>query len=278
MKKFLGLFAVLVLLCACSSQGDKQTKSGADLMEDVTVKYATGFSVRVSAGIRLVDVGKKDHFALVHDADAVVPEGYIKVKVPIERTICMTSLQLSNFTILDAHDIVKGITSTKNLFNEDIKARVKDGRIVKIGMEGEFDPEVVMAANPDVIFISPSKRGGYDAIKEIGITLVPHLGYKELDPLGQAEWIKFIGMFIGKEKEAAEIFAGIESRYNDLKEKAEEAYNNGEADDKKAEYYEYHTGYKWYDVTQYDLSVDCEKFGIRGCVDYIKKYTEMRFS
>jgi iron complex transport system substrate-binding protein len=132
----------------------------------------------------------------------------------------MTSLQLSNFTILDAHDVVKGITSTKNLFNEDIKARVKDGRIVKIGMEGEFDPEVVMAANPDVIFISPSKRGGYDAIKEIGITLVPHLGYKELDPLGQAEWIKFIGMFIGKEKEAAEIFAGIESRYNELKDKA----------------------------------------------------------
>ena len=220
MKKFFGIIAVLVLLCACSSQGDKQSKSGTDSMEEVTVKYATGFSVRDSADIRLVDVGKKDHFALVHDAEAVVPEGYVKVKVPIERTICMTSLQLSNFTILDAHDVVKGITSTKNLFNEDIKARVKDGRIVKIGMEGEFDPEVVMAANPDVIFISPSKRGGYDAIKEIGITLVPHLGYKELDPLGQAEWIKFIGMFIGKEKEAAEIFAGIESRYNELKEKA----------------------------------------------------------
>jgi len=189
-------------------------------MEEVTVKYATGFSVRDSADVRLVDVGEKDHFALVHNQDVVVPEGYTKVKVPIERTICMTALQLSNFTILDAHDVVKGITGTKNLFDEDIKARVKDGRIVKIGMEGEFDPEVVMAANPDVIFISPSKRGGYDAIKEIGITLVPHLGYKELDPLGQAEWIKFIGMFIGREKEAAEIFAGIESRYNELKEKA----------------------------------------------------------
>ncbi len=220
MKKFLGFIAVLVLFCACSSQGDKQAKSGTNTMEEVTVKYATGFSVRDSADIRLVDVGKKDHFALVHDEATVVPEGYVKVKVPIERTICMTSLQRSNFTILDAHDVVKGITGTKNLFNEDIKARVKDGRIVKIGMEGEFDPEVVMAANPDVIFISPSKRGGYDAIKEIGITLVPHLGYKELDPLGQAEWIKFIGMFIGKEKEAAEIFAGIESRYNELKEKA----------------------------------------------------------
>ncbi len=220
MKRFLGLIAVMVMVCACTPQGDKQSKTGTGLMEEVTVKYATGFSVRDSAGIRLVEVGGKDHFALVHDAETAVPEGYVKVQVPIGGTICMTALQLSNFTILDAHDVIKGITGTKNLFDTDIKARVKDGRIVKIGMEGEFDPEVVMAANPDVIFISPSKRGGYDAIKEIGITLVPHLGYKELDPLGQAEWIKFIGMFIGKEKEAAEIFAGIESRYNALKEKA----------------------------------------------------------
>ena len=129
----------------------------------------------------------------------------------------MTSLQLSNFTILDAHDVVKGLTGTKNLFNKDILARVKDGRIVKIGMEGNFDTEMVLAANPDVIFISPFKRGGYEPIKETGITLVPHLGYKELDPLGQAEWIKFVGMFIGKEREANEAFAGIEKRYNDLK-------------------------------------------------------------
>jgi iron complex transport system substrate-binding protein len=76
---------------------------------------------------------------------------------------------------------------------------------------------MVLAANPDVIFISPSKRGGYDAIRETGITLVPHLGYQELNPLGQAEWIKFVGMFIGKEKEAYDIFAGIEQRYTSLK-------------------------------------------------------------
>ena len=184
-----------------------------------SVKYATGFTVRDSADVRLVDIGEKDHFALVRSDETTVPEGYTKVRVPIERTICMTALQLSNFTILNAHDVVKGLTGTKNLFNKDIQARVKDGRIVKIGMEGNFDTEMVLAANPDVIFVSPFKRGGYDAIKETGITLVPHLGYKELDPLGQAEWIKFVGLFIGKEKEACEIFEGIEKRYNDLKSK-----------------------------------------------------------
>ena len=222
-KKIICAFMLMVLFCSC--QSGKTTKRSdasavADSLAEITVEYATGFSVRDTNGIRLVDVGDKYHFALVQDAEMAVPEGFTKIKVPVERTICMTALQLSNFTILYAHDVVKGITGTKNLFNEDILARVKDGRTVKIGMEGNFDTEMVLAANPDVIFISPSKRGGYDAIKETGITLVPHLGYQELNPLGQAEWIKFVGMFIGKEKEANEVFAGIERRYNELKEKA----------------------------------------------------------
>ena len=226
MKKFVLFLAIAAFLCACSGKTVKTQETNAatsDSIVPIDVKYATGFSVRDSADFRLVDVGKYDHFALVHADDTEVPNGYTKVRVPIKSTICMTSLQLSNFTILDAHDVVKGLTGTKNLFNKDILARVKDGRIVKIGMEGNFDTELVLAANPDVIFISPSKRGGYDAIKETGITLVPHLGYQELDPLGQAEWIKFIGMFIGKEREANEIFAGIEKRYCDLKEKASKA-------------------------------------------------------
>ena len=75
-------------------------------------------------------------------------------------------------------------------------------------MEGNFDTELILAAHPEVIFISPFKRGGYDAIKETGITLIPHLGYKELTPLGQAEWIRFVGLFIGKEHEADSIGDG----------------------------------------------------------------------
>ena len=221
MRKLTLLAVAAVLLCACSGKKTSSQESEGlapeDSVTEIAIKYATGFSVRDSADIRLVDVGKNDHFALVHSDRASVPDGYTKVRVPIKNTICMTSLQLSNFTILDAHDVVKGLTGTKNLFNKDILARVKDGRIVKIGIEGNFDTEMVLAANPDVIFISPFKRGGYEPIKETGITLVPHLGYKELDPLGQAEWIKFVGMFIGKEREANEAFAGIEKRYNDLK-------------------------------------------------------------
>ena len=43
--------------------------------------------------------------------------------------------------------------------------RLKSGETVKIGIEGNFDNEVIMSMNPDVIFISPFKRGGYDAMQ-----------------------------------------------------------------------------------------------------------------
>lgn len=199
--------------------------------------YARGFTVRtMENGIRLVDIADPQqdedkmpvsyHFALIPKEFNEKPsslnglEGYTPVRVPVERTLVMTMLQLSNFIALDALDVVRGITGTKNLFNKDIRTRVKDGRIVKIGMEGNFDPELILAADPEIIFISPFKRGGYDTIKETGITLIPHLGYKELHPLGQAEWLKFVALFLGCEAKADSLFSEIESRYNELREKS----------------------------------------------------------
>lgn len=237
----IGLLLISLALCSCSYNREKK-HSEAEQMVDadssmfIVPKYAKGFSVSyLKNGIRLVEVRDPQTdedermpigyaFALVSKgSEAQVPEGYERVKVPIRSTITMTSLQLSNFTALSAHDFIRGITGTKNLFNEDILQRVKDGRIQKIGMEGDFDVELILAANPDIIFISPFKRGGYDTIKETGITLVPHLGYKEATPLAQAEWVKFVAMFIGRETEANAVFDGIAQRYNEVKALAEQA-------------------------------------------------------
>ena len=225
--------AMFLVGSSCSEKRGSAASSAEEADTLIGPKYAKGFTVKqLPDGVRLVDVADPQqdgermpaayHFALVpRGAHASVPEGYTEVQVPIERTIVMTMLQLSNFTALDAHDVVSGITGTKNLFDKDIRRRVDEGSIVKIGMEGNFDPELILAAHPQVIFISPFKRGGYDAIKDTGITLIPHLGYKELDPLGQAEWVKYVAMFLGKEKLAAELFRGIEQRYLQLKGKVD---------------------------------------------------------
>ncbi len=229
------IFSLILSFVSCGQSNRSASQAERIAADTMELHYAKGFTVRtLDNGIRLVDVADPQteedkmpvsyHFALIPNGLNAQQstfngiDGYTAVSVPVDRTIVMTMLQLSNFTALEALDVVRGVTGTKNLFNKDVRERVKDGRMVKIGMEGNFDTELILAAQPDVIFISPFKRGGYDVIKETGITLIPHLGYKELHPLGQAEWIKFVSLFIGKEAEADSIFLGIESRYNTLKQ------------------------------------------------------------
>ena len=201
----------------------------------VMPSYAKGYRVKcLPQGVRLLEIQDLQspespvyRYALVprgmddSKAKEGVPADYVRLEVPIGQAICMTSLQLSNFIRLGACYRVAGITSTRHLFNKEMNERLKSGKTVKIGIEGNFDNELIMSINPDIIFISPFKRGGYDALRETDIPLVPHLGYKELTPLGQAEWIKLVGMFLGMEEKAAQEFGAMEARYKELKQLAE---------------------------------------------------------
>lgn len=228
-KYMLPCAVALALMCCGSRQSAGSADSGASVtvgsLEMIRPTYARGYRVDYRDDMVLLDINDPEnreaeqfHFALTdEDFSGDVPEGYTRLNIPIETAICMTSLQLSNFLKLDIPEKVVGITSTRHLHNEKMNQQLSEGKTHKIGIEGNFDNEVIMAINPDVIFISPFKRGGYDAIRNVDIPLIPHLGYKELSPLGQAEWIKVIGLLTGNTAKANEQFAGIEKRYNELK-------------------------------------------------------------
>ena len=203
------------------------TFTATDTNACIVPKYAKGFQVTYTEkGYCLLDIrdpqkekgGESYHFVLKPKGLKITdaPQGYTVIETPVKSTICMTSLQLSNFIKLGELNAVVGITSTRHLFNTDMQKRLDEGKTHKIGIEGNFDNEIIMGINPDIILISPFKRGGYDTLTEVGIPLIPHLGYKEMTPLGQAEWIKFVGLLIGKEEKANRIFADIEKRYLEL--------------------------------------------------------------
>ena len=225
---FIGLSGLLLFSCT----GGKTTSDNissviipTDSLSMITPVHARGFNVSYMEDMTLLDINDPEnkeaeqfHFALVgRDFNGSLPEGYTRLNIPIETAICMTSLQLSNFLKLGIPEKVVGITSTRHLHNEQMNQQLKTGKTHKIGIEGNFDNEVIMAINPDIIFISPFKRGGYDAIRDVDIPMLPHLGYKELTPLGQAEWIKVVGLLTGNPAEANSIFQSIEQRYNELK-------------------------------------------------------------
>lgn len=230
-------FSILFVCLACQPKGKGQaTSTLRDSLEEVPeglIRYAQGFQLkRASDSLILLDIqdptGESSmsyHFALIprgSAAQAELPKGYTPLEIPLERVVCMTSLQLSSFIALGAYDQVVGITSSRHLFDPEMNRRVSEGLVRRIGIEGDFDNEVVMAMNPDLILISPFKKGGYESIKELGIPLLPHLGYKEINPLGQTEWIKLIGILIGQQEQAIAKFNSIEAAYNQLKQLTKE--------------------------------------------------------
>ena len=224
----LAAVALLLLPVSCKKGGPAGSPAvlSGGMPGLVSPKYAEGFRVSYTDAGCLVDIqdplreaGESFHYLLVPRGSKPerVPDGYTLLEVPVERVVCMTSLQLSNFICLDELDRVVGLTSTRHLFNPQMRERLADGRTSKIGIEGNFDNEVILGLDPDLILISPFKRGGYEALRGVDIPLIPHLGYQERTPLGQAEWIKFVGLLTGEEKKANRVFSEIEARYEKLK-------------------------------------------------------------
>ena len=140
------LFALSSLVGSCKTNRTGNAAVKADIEHitsseaQIAPKYAKGFGVKyLQDGIRLVDIqdpqAEESDVMPVGYRFALVPKGvkeskiasqiddnYIVVRVPIERTIAMTLLQLSNFIAIDAIDALSAITTTKNLFNEQILA------------------------------------------------------------------------------------------------------------------------------------------------------------
>jgi iron complex transport system substrate-binding protein len=231
---YLLIFVFLLFSCKQNKKQEGNIKEQDNHAEIIHIKYAKGFSVSDYGDFKLVDMQDpsgenvltyKYALAKRNTDHGKIPSDYQIIEVPLKNVICMTTLQISNFIKLDATDRIVGMTSTRFLFNKSLNEQLKNGQTSKIGIEGEFDGELVLSLNPDIILISPFKRGGYDAIRDLGVPLVSFLGYQESSPLGQAEWIKFTGMLLGLEEQAFGLFDHIEQRYLQLQSLVKDVQN-----------------------------------------------------
>lgn len=197
---------------------DSVLERAGSYSEIVEIKYAKGLKV---------DYHQDGIHVTISNPDPAVknaPSETFVITKPASRFICTTALQLGNFETLGLEEYIVGTNSLRNVFSARIVQQMENGQTVTIGKEGNFDVESVLAARPDYILVSASKFGGFEALKECNIPLIPHHGYKETHPLAQAEWIKLIGLLTGETQRANAVFADIEQKYTVLKQEVEKAY------------------------------------------------------
>lgn len=183
-----------------------------DYSDTIQIKYAKGLQVQYQRdGIQII-ISNPDPSVKMSRPDTLF------LTKSSSRFICTTALQLGNFEVLGLEDRIVGMNSLRNIFSGKIRQQMESGQTVTIGKEGNFDLETVIASRPDYILVSASKHGGFEALKECHIPLIPHHGYKETNPLGQAEWIKLIGLLTGEPRRANAVFDDIERKYLALRQ------------------------------------------------------------
>lgn len=220
------LMTASCILFSCANMADNgrgTAYSGPFLQYDSLWAKADTYSEKIeihyAKGLRVDYRADGIHIFIMNPAleGSTAEEFIIKGDASKKRFICTTALQLGNFEILGIENRIVGINSLKNVFSPRMLDQLANGTTVKVGKEGNFDLEAVTAAKPDYILVSASKFGGFESLRESGIPLIPHHGYKETDPLGQAEWIKLIGLLTGETRRANAVFGDIEKKYNDIK-------------------------------------------------------------
>ena len=233
MKKILFLLTI-VLLTACGEQRPPQ--SWAERLQESTApdslvfRYARLIHVEQREGCRVVYIdnpwmqGKGLHTYVLVPYDAPLPDdlpGGTIVRTPLRRSVVFTSVHCALIDQLQATAQVAGVADLKYIKVPFVQEGVQSGRIADCGDGMSPVVEKIIDTEADALLLSPFENaGGYGQMEDINIPIVECAEYMEMSPLARAEWMRFYGMLYGKEKEAEQLFAQVETNYTTLKQQA----------------------------------------------------------
>lgn len=197
--------------------------------EQVTIDYAQNFTLEYREGYKLLTVTnpwsgatKPMVYALVPreaEIDADLGDAVV-VPTPISSFVALSTTYLSFLEQIDELDSLVAVDSADYTFNAQVRAWVEEGTIATVGSGSTIDVERLIELEPDLIMTSASGLTEWDShpvLAQAGLPVVINSDYLEQDPLGRAEWSKFIAAFYDKEAEAAQIFDTIVERYQAAK-------------------------------------------------------------
>lgn len=229
LRSFNYIFLCLAVLSvtACST-GSNKTDVISDSADSSVIVYAKGFSIRYFSDYTQVIVNNPwksgsiyATYFLVKDTQTEVPEGGVKILVPL-KTIAPASVTHYEFLhLLGELNTVTGICQADIVYNKEIKKGIEEGRITDLGDAFHINVEKVLQLSPSALMMSGynQKDANLQRISQAGIPVIYNNEWMETSLLGRAEWIKFVTAFYDKSQLADSVFSNIENRYNDIKQK-----------------------------------------------------------
>lgn len=158
--------------------------------------------------------------------EAAVPDSLPEEKVirtPVKRMICMSTSHLGFIRVLDEIQTVVGISGSSYVTDSVIRRQIENGHTVDVGYGQVINYELILKQHPDVVMaygVGGEVSEYLQKLEDLGIHVVMNAEYLEENPLGKAEWLKFMAVFFGKEIQALEFFDRVEKNYLEIKNRA----------------------------------------------------------
>jgi len=222
------------LFSACMGHDKAKKAVSAEVKPDssMCVGFATGFKVDYFPNfkrITLADPWKKGselvRYYLVENERTAVPEGGVKIKIPLQSLVSGSCTQYAFLDELGVLKAVTGICDAKTIYNSTLRQAVKTGAVTDLGDPFQLDVEHCLLLKPQVMLMNSfNQQDSHLArIRESGIPVLYDNEWMESGLLARAEWIRFIACFFNKETLADSLFESVRTNYLRLKHLASEA-------------------------------------------------------
>lgn len=154
------------------------------------------------------------------DVDKVTPRPNERIiPIPVHRVVCLGLSSIGALEILGEQKSIVGIESVTSLYDNEMNDRLKAGAVDTLGRGRRINAQKIKTLDPDIILWSPLPYYPEAAVAPDELAEKVALCYDtyERNPLGRAEWLKFIGLLMGKGKTADSLFTATASRYESLR-------------------------------------------------------------
>ncbi len=229
MKKTI-LISSLFIICFFLSCTKTHTNTDKSLAVDsIELNYAKGFSVYYYNDYKEVIVNSPwvkgqvyARYFLVNDLKTKTPADGTKILIPVKTLAATSVTQFEFLSLLNEINTVTAVCSPEIIYNKDINRLLHEGKIVNLGDAFNINVEKTIQLKPEAVMMSGYNQNDPYALRvsQAGIPVLFNNEWMETTPLARAEWIKFVALFYDKESMADSIFNNIETRYNEIKNKA----------------------------------------------------------
>ncbi len=196
--------------------------SDADAVVD-SMRYASGLTITRHTDFTVVELRDPwnegrllQRYLLVPRSAASLPDGMPEgtvVRTPLTRMVVYTSVHCAILDELGAAGSIAGVCEARYVHVEPVLRGLRDGTIADLGEATSPDIEGMIRIGTDAILASPFQNAGYGPAEKIGLPIIECADYMEADPLGRAEWIRFLGLLTGREATADSLFHATEEAY-----------------------------------------------------------------